>query len=331
VESRIRIGTLGAAKITPLALLQPAAVIPATAVVAVGASTRVKAETFAATHGIPGIYDSYEALVDAPDIDLVYNALPINRHADLSIRALEAGKDVLCEKPFAMNAAEAEAVGAAAERTGRRVIEAFHYRYHPAFIACLTAVREGHIGTIKSIDARFAIGIPFDPAEIRHRPDTGGGAMMDLGCYPLHWTLTLLDAAPTDVQAVGTLTAGGVDESMDAELAFADGATARLHCSMAGGLPFSATLEVQGSRGSILFENPLHPHSGGSLVIVNEDRQETIAINPITTYTWQLATLVDALRSGETLPTEGAATLRQQRALDAVYAAAGLENLRFNP
>ena len=328
MEDVIRIGTLGAAKITPGALLKPAAVIPAASIVAVAASSRARAESFAAEHAIEQVYDSYTALVEAPDLDLIYNPLPIDRHADLSIGALQAGKHVLCEKPFAMNAAEAAAVLAAADRHGKRVIEAFHYRYHPAFAACMAALRAGKIGRVRRVDAGFSVGIPFDPKEIRHRPENGGGAMMDLGCYPLHWTLMLLDESPSAIEADATLTRAGVDESMRCRLQFPGDVEAHLHCSMQEGQPFSATLRVEGSAGTINFANPLHPHNGGQLLVSSSEGEERIAVSPISTYTWQLAAVVEALRSDTPLPTEGGLIQRQQEALDAVYSAAGLAHLR---
>ena len=151
---------------------------------------------------------------------------------------------------------------------------------------------------------------------------------MDLGCYPLNWALSVMDEEPTDVEARASLTRGGVDETMDATLAFEGGATATLHCSMTSGVPFETGLTITGTEGMIRFDNPLLPHQGGTLCVTTQGQERNIPISPISTYTWQLAAVVNALQTGEGLPTEGEAILRQQRLLDAIYSAAELGELR---
>jgi len=128
---RVRIGTLGAARITPAALIKPARHVPDVTVTAVAARDPDRARQFAAKHGIPVVHASYDALIADPGIDAIYNPLPNSLHAPWTLRAIEAGKHVLCEKPFTSNAAEAEQVAAAAKGSGLVVMEAFHYRYHP--------------------------------------------------------------------------------------------------------------------------------------------------------------------------------------------------------
>jgi predicted dehydrogenase len=327
--SQLRIGLLGAAGITPRAVIEPASVMPAVDLTAVAARDHQRASAFAQQHGIATVCDSYDALINHPDIDLIYNPLPASEHALWCIRALHAGKHVLCEKPFAMNSEEASAILSAAKSSGKRVIEAFHYRYHPAFKTCMHWVRSGSIGQITDVQAVLDVHIPYDENEIRHRQDTGGGAMMDLGCYPVSWALMLIDAELVDVSAEATISQGGVDESMRGELTFADNTVARLSCTMHTDTQFKAELTVTGSEGEIVFRNPLAPQHGAALTLSTRARSETAAINPISTYTWQLAALVNALESGEPLPTEGEAILRQQDTLDRLYAAAGLRDLRF--
>ncbi|MEL6287022.1 MAG: Gfo/Idh/MocA family oxidoreductase [Pseudomonadota bacterium] len=326
----LRIGTLGAARITPMALIHPANALGRVTVTAVAARDKARARAFAAEHKIPAVHDSYEALLADPEIDLVYNPLPIDQHAPWSIAAMEAGKPVLCEKPFAMNAGEVQAMLAASERTGKRLIEAFHYRYHPAFDTCLTWVRSGLIGTVKAIDAVFHVPIKDDGAEIRHRPENGGGAMMDLGCYPVSWVLSLLDAAPETVTASGSLTPSGVDERLSGRLGFSGGVTASVSADMAPDVAVKIAMTVEGTEGVIDFQRPLAPHWGGALTLRRTGEPDvSAAISPITTYTYQLAAVVSALETGDPLPTEaGSMLLRQQETLDRLYAAAGFGHLR---
>ena len=214
------IGILGAARITQKALIEPAKVIPSTRRIAMAARDRDRAEAYAARHGVEHVFDDYASVIACDEVDLVYNPLPINLHAEWTIKALEAGKHVLCEKPFAMSVEEAREMLAVAEKNGKRLIEAFHYRYHPAFETCLEWLAAGEIGDLRELHATFNVAIKDNGAEIRHRVETGGGAMMDLGCYPLHWALTVMGAAPTEVSAQATLTPTGVDESLHSHLVF---------------------------------------------------------------------------------------------------------------
>jgi len=179
---------------------------------------------------------------------------------------------------------------------------------------------------VRALEAEFNVGIPDDGTEIRHRIETGGGAMMDLGCYPLHWALTVMGEPPVSVAARAQLTPVGVDESMVTELGFEGGAKATLKTTMAVGEPFVARLKIKGSEGEIAFHNPLAPQLGASLAL--SDGAKAV-ISPISTYTYQLEAVVHALQTGLRLPTEGAMILDQQMALDAIYEAAGLKALRY--
>jgi len=324
--ARIGIGLLGAARITREAIVDPVKVTPQCQLTVIAARDGARAIAYAKQHGVADVAASYDQVILSNGVDLVYNPLPINLHAEWTIKALEAGKHVLCEKPFAMNAEEAQAMLSVAETSGKRLIEAFHYRYHPAFETCLAWLAADEIGEIREIHAAFDVHIKDNGTEIRHRVKTGGGAMMDLGCYPLHWALTVMGEAPRDAEASATLTPTGVDETLQAQLSFRSGATAHLSTSMAKGAQFRADMRVVGTKGEIEFINPLAPHRGARLR-TNAGREAEIS--PISTYTWQLAAVVKALQVGTQLPTEGEMILRQQAALDAVYEAAGLRHLRY--
>lgn len=326
MEGLLRIGCLGAATITPAAIVHPSRCCSGVTLQAVAARDPARAEDFARAHGFQRFEASYAELIAAPDIDLIYNALPIDAHAPWSLKALAAGKHVLCEKPFAMNAGEAAAVLDAAARAGRRVIEALHPLYHPGFAQLLAWVDA--IAPIHAIEAKFHLPIPDrNGAEIRHLPERGGGAFMDLGCYPLAWTLALMDAEPDAITAEAQKTARGVDESISAVLHFGE-AKASLSASMAPNIPVEASLEVVGLNGRITYVNPVAPHLGAHLRLNQADQVQIVHPSRVTTYTYQLGAVVTALRNGSSLPAEGSKTLRQQRVLDAIYHAAGLGRLR---
>ena len=145
-----------------------------------------RAAVFAAEHQIPVAASDYAALLDLPEVDVVYNALPPAMHRDWTIAALERGKAVLCEKPFAMNAAEAEAMAAAARGTGGLLVEAYHYRHHRVMHDAVALMRSGRLGAPVRAEARFEVPIARTETELRWQGRLGGGALMDLGCYPLH-------------------------------------------------------------------------------------------------------------------------------------------------
>ena len=178
----LRIGTLGSSRISQPALIEPAARVPEVTVAAVAARDLARAEAYALRHGLEGAYGSYEELLADPDINAVYNPLPNSLHGPWTLRAIEAGKHVLCEKPFASNADEAAQVAQAASASGLVVMEAMHYRYHP-LIQRLTEV-VGELGPVRHIQAWTSFAI-VNPGDIRYDYGLAGGALMDGGCYAL--------------------------------------------------------------------------------------------------------------------------------------------------
>ncbi|NNK91378.1 MAG: Gfo/Idh/MocA family oxidoreductase, partial [Acidimicrobiia bacterium] len=152
MSDMLRFGILGAARIAPLALVEPVAKIDSVEITRVAARDRARAEAFAEEHGIANVADDYRAVIEADDVDVVYNPLPMSLHAEWTIAALRAGKDVFCEKPFASNATEAVEMVRVAEEEGRVLGEAFHYRYHPMFLRILDEVRSGRIGSVERVE-----------------------------------------------------------------------------------------------------------------------------------------------------------------------------------
>ncbi|MEI8082305.1 MAG: Gfo/Idh/MocA family oxidoreductase, partial [Actinomycetes bacterium] len=157
---QVRIGVLGAARIAPGALIKPAKDIAEVVVAAVAARDVSRAETFAAKHGIAGVHDSYEALIADPDVDAVYNPLPNGLHGRWTRAAIEAGKHVLCEKPFTANAAEAREIAELAAGSDRVVMEAFHYRYHPLALRAEEIIASGELGVLQRVDVAFCFPLP---------------------------------------------------------------------------------------------------------------------------------------------------------------------------
>ncbi len=324
----INIGILGAAKIAPKAIIWPAQDRDECQVLAVASRNLEKAQDFAKTHNIPVALSSYDALINHPDIDLFYNALPPNRHADLTIAALEQGKSVLCEKPFAMNAREAEAMIATAEHSEGHLIEAFHYRFHPAVLKFLDLVHSGTIGLITSIDGVFNVSIPNKDGELRYLPELGGGAMMDLGCYVLHLMRLVTRAEPVIQSANAILSDSGVDVAMQAELRF-EKTKATLHCDMREGSERLIEFTVQGEKGRLIFEQYVHPYRGFKITTKLEDSEQSLTheaeleLYNRSTYAYQLDHMMDVL-NGKIQPlTGGLDALQTMQSMDAIYRAAG--------
>src|SRR3954468_9320799 len=228
----IRIGILGAARIAPRGIVTPANDLLGVEVVAVASRDLERARTFAAQHSIPYALGSYAELVTRDDVDLVYVPLPPSAHLEWCTAALVAGKHVLVEKPFANNAQDAAQMVATARSAGRHLIEGFHYRFHPLFGQALAALRSGAVGRLRHIEAVFNANLPDTPGELRYIEALGGGALMDLGCYCMHWIRTVAADEPTVVSAQARCSTPGVDLDIEAQLAFTSGPTATLKCSM---------------------------------------------------------------------------------------------------
>jgi predicted dehydrogenase len=324
----LNIGLLGASWIAPQAIIDPASIVAETCIAAVAARDAGRARAYADKYGITDAYGSYEALLADPKLDAVYISLPPSFHAVWAIRALQAGKHVICEKPTAMNFTEAKAMVDAAQIWGKRLIEAFHSRYHPAFETCMDWVNSGAIGQIQSMKAHFGVGFPDDGIKNQYRPEMGGGTIMDMGCYPLHWVRQMAGAPVASADVETTLAGSGVDITMAAQLRFENGATANISSSMHPDTSFDAFLQITGTTGTVNFKNPLVPHQSGTLTKTVDGKTTDAHVSTITTYTYQLQAIATALITGNPLPTEGADLLVQQAEIDRLYAQTGLAHLR---
>jgi predicted dehydrogenase len=314
--SPVRIGILGAAKVAAYALIAPARETGVAEAFAVAARDRSRALAYAEVHGIPNVADDYDALIADPRIDAIYNALPPALHAQWTIRALKAGKHVLCEKPFCVSAGEARAMVAAAEEAGLQLVEAFHYRHHPLFARVLDIVRSGALGRIERVSMHFEVPIPETPTELRYRPELGGGALFDLGTYCLHMCRSIAGEEPVVRSAEMTLSAGGVDIRTHALLDFPSGITGEILCDMQTGP--KVELRVEGSQGTLTVNNPLAPQYGHLLDL--DGKHETVSGEA--TFNHQLRAFAAAVRGGPVPVTSGADSIAQIEAIDAVRRAA---------
>lgn len=242
-------------------------------VAAVASRDPARAADFAARHGIPRSHGSYDALLADPDVDAIYIAIPSNMHAEWSIRAARAGKHILCEKPGAMDEAECEAVIRAVERAGVFYMEGFMYRCHPIWGLVKALIAEDRIGEVKSLRSSFCYDMGEKPENIRQRKDTGGGALLDVGCYCLSFIRMIAGSEPISLRATSRLGAeSGVDELTTAELKFTGGLTASFQCAMRLAEPHAAI--IHGGLGRIEIPTPWHPPAEGAEVRLLIDGEE---------------------------------------------------------
>jgi predicted dehydrogenase len=320
---QIRLGILGAARIVPMALLAPARDVPEVEIAAVAARDRARAQAFAQKHGIPRVAGSYDELLADPSIDAVYNPLPNSLHAAWTIRALEAGKHVLCEKPFTANEAEAREVAAAAARTGLVAMEAFHWRYHPLAERMIAIVQSGELGAIRRIETAICIPLPL-PGDIRYRLDLAGGATMDTGSYAVSMLRHLAGAEPTVERAEARLSSPGVDRWMQADLRFDDGRTGRITCSLWSATLLRIRARVEGEQGTMDVFNPMAPQFYHHITVKTRAGSRRERVSRVPSYTCQLRAFAGATLRGEAIPTGPDDAVRNMRVIDAVYRAAGL-------
>jgi predicted dehydrogenase len=285
--------------------------------VAVASRDQDRADDYAREWDIPRAYGSYEALLADPDVEAVYISLPNTLHAEWSIKALDAGKHVLCEKPFSRHPEEVEASFDAAERNGLLLSEAFMYRHNPQTARLTELVRDGAIGELRLIRSAFSYGL-YDHDNIRLRTDVEGGALMDVGCYNVSGS-RLLGGEPERVWGEAWYGPSGTDWVFAGMLRFPGDVVATFDCGTA--LPNRDELEAIGSEGSLFLDDPwhcVHP----VIELRRDDGSERIELEPVDSYRLELENLSDAIRGEAELLLGREDALGQARALEALHRSA---------
>ena len=320
----LRFGILGAARIAPAAIVRPARRVADARVVAVAARDRAKAARFAAKHGIETVHGSYEALLADATVDAVYNPLPNGLHGKWTRAALAAGKHVLCEKPFTANADEAAEVAAVAASSGRVVVEAFHYRYHPLAQRARAILDAGEIGRVRHVETWLCFPLPRF-SDIRYDHALAGGALMDAGCYAVNMARFFGGEEPEVVSAAARLRTPDVNRAMRAELRFPGGHTGTVHCSMWSSTLLRISAHVVGETGELRISNPVMPQLWHKLVVRagKTTRVERFSKRP--TYEFQLQAFCDTVLRGVPTLTPPADAVANMRVIDAIYRAAGMQ------
>ncbi len=288
------------------------------AVVAVASRDRSRAEGFAREHGIERAHGSYEALLEDPEVDAVYNPLPNSLHVPWTLRALEAGKHVLCEKPLTRRPAEAEEAFAAAERADRVLEEAFMWRHHPQTLRLRALLDEGVVGRLRMVKASFSFPLA-DVGDIRMQGGLDGGSLMDVGCYCLSGTRLVAGAEPERVYAEQVIGGDGVDVALAATLRFPGDVIGAFHCGFSVGRRHH--LEAIGDEASLFLSDPWHGASPG-IEIRRDDGVEHVEIEAANPYACELADFARAVRGEDGVRLGAADALAQARGIEALYRSA---------
>ncbi|MET0272491.1 MAG: Gfo/Idh/MocA family oxidoreductase [Phenylobacterium sp.] len=322
----VRVGVLGCAQIVKAVAIDPARHDGAIVVVAVGSRDAGRARAYAAEHGVPRAHGDYQAVIDDPEVEVVYNPLPNSLHAEWTLRALAAGKAVLCEKPLASNADEARRMADAAESASLPLIEAFHYVHHPVWRLIEATLRSGEIGRPLRLHATLKLARERMKADnIRWKAELGGGATMDLGAYAINALRRCVGEEPQVLEALADLHGPGVDRAMRARLGFPGGADATFEASLSDDGGYASGLRIEGERGVLTCDNPFLPRAGTMVVTESGAGRQMVRFDEPPTYTFQARALKAVIRDGAPVLTPGSDGIANMAVIDAVYRKAGLD------
>lgn len=316
----LRIGVLGASRIAESAIVEPAQEL-GHRLVAVAARDPLRARSFADKYGVERTVPTYQDLVSDREVDVIYNPLANALHAPWNLAAVEAGKPVLTEKPFARNREEAARVADAARAAGITVMEGFHYLFHPVNQRALALAADGTLGDLIRIEVRMGMPAP-QPDDPRWSLELAGGALMDLGCYALH--LMRRFGEPSVVTATAVERCAGVDERFDAELVFESGVTGLTTNSMVDD-EYSFTLKLLGTRGEAFVHNFIKPRDDDRLTVHTEDGTTVEHFGNRASYTYQLEAFAAHVEQNAPLPIDVADAVANMDLIDDVYRAAGMQ------
>ena len=312
----MRLGILSTAQINHC-ILDAARASSELEVLAVASRDQDRAEAYARARGIPRAHGSYDALLADPEVEAVYISLPNALHVEWAIRALEAGKHVLCEKPLSRRSADAARAFDAAERCERLLMEAFMYRHNPQTARLVELVAEGAIGRLRLLRASFSFYLD-DLTNVRMRGELEGGGLMDVGCYCVN-AIRLLCGEPLCAQAEQLVGGAGVDVALAGVLGFADGLLAHFDCGLV--LSSRDELVVLGEQGSLHLADPWHCRTPG-IELRRSGRSELVETPTANSYALELENLSAAIR-GTAAPLLGREdAIGQARAIEALYASA---------
>ncbi len=291
----LRWGLLSTANINR-AVIAPLRNSPRNRLSAVASRDAEHARAYARQWEIPHSFGSYEAMLADPDVDVVYISLPNSLHAEWTIKAAQAGKHVLCEKPLAVTLAEVDAIAAAAKAAGVVVSEAFMYRHHPLTLKVKEIVASGVLGDLRLVRGAFTFDISQRPNDVRLQPALGGGSIWDVGCYPISYTRYVLDGEPREIFGWQMVGASGVDEYFAGQMRFAGDVFAQFDCGFRSSQRMH--FEIAGSAGELTVPNAYRPGAQAHAVLTRGDQVESITVPDTELYLGEIEDMADAILLG---------------------------------
>ncbi len=291
MDKQLNWGLLSTARINR-ALIKPLTSSKRTRLLAVASRSLSTAESYAREWRIPRAHGSYETLLADPEIDVVYNSLPNHLHAEWTIKALRAGKHVLCEKPIALTLAEVDAMTQAAQETGKVLAEAFMYRHHAQTLKVKELVDSGALGRLQLIKGSFTFTLTRE-GDIRSKKETGGGSIWDIGCYPISYARTIVGADPLEVFGWQVMGQGGADDSFFGQMRFANGVHAQFDSGFRS--PSRSMIEIVGTEASLNIPHPFKPEKTAEIYLVRNGKQEKIKIKGTELYLGEVEDMCDAV------------------------------------
>lgn len=295
MEKVLNWGLLSTARINR-ALIKPLRASKRTRLLGAASRSQASADAYTREWDIPRAYGSYEAMLADPEIDIVYNSLPNHLHAEWTIKALHAGKHVLCEKPLALTVKEVDDIIAASKQTGKVAAEAFMYRHHAQTLKVKELVESGAIGELQLIKGAFTFALTRE-GDIRMVKEFGGGSIWDVGCYPISYARTIVGAEPAEVFGWQVTGPDGCDESFYGQMRFGSGIQMQFDCGFKS--PLRSSVEIVGTKGAISISNPFKPGLKNEIILSNGDSQETIKIKGQELYLGEVDDMCDAVLSGK--------------------------------
>jgi xylose dehydrogenase (NAD/NADP) len=254
------------------------------------------AQAYAKQWGIERALGSYEELLGDPEIDVIYNSLPNHLHAEWSIKALRAGKNVLCEKPLALTVSEVDSMEAAAKGTGKVLAEAFMYRHHPLTLKVKEVVESGKLGSLQLIRGAFTFTLNRE-GDIRLQKETGGGSIWDVGCYPISYARMIAGREPVEYFGWQVMGEGGADLRFAGQMKFPGEAYSQFDCSFVS--PSRSFMEITGTQGVLAVPTPFKPQPVDEIFLTREDKTETIKVRGGELYIGEVEDMADAVLLGK--------------------------------
>lgn len=296
---KLRWGLLSTARINR-AVIAPIRASQRGELVAVASRDGAKGEAYAKEWNIPRVYGSYEAMLAADEVDVVYIGLPNGLHAEWTVKCVEAGKHVLLEKPFALSVTEVDGVIAAAARTKKVVAEAFMYRHHPQMLKVRALLDQGAIGKVSLVRSSFTFTLDREQ-DVRLDPAIGGGSLWDVGCYPVSLAQYVFGGRPREVVGWQKLDPTGTDGLFWGQMKYEGGGVAQFDCGFRA--PYRTHAEIVGDAGTIVITHPFRPDSAGgggpSLILNRGEQAEVMVIPNVSLYEGEVEDMHDAILEGK--------------------------------